>query len=476
MDSSADSPTAIDCQEYRCPGERYTIDRSTHLGRLSNFYAKCHTCLHREDTATLSKKVVKCLDESRRRAAVPPMFEGDALQGDVGQSLTVDVARSVARAFGIWLRRRASDDGAPKVILAGDGRPLTAELVAALGQGLAWAGCCVIDVGHVIAPAAVDAQARLDAGGTIAVGNAPGKPQTASMRLFGPGGCPLSVDDGLQQIETMLVATLDRPSRHAPPPERLTADRSYLDRLQGYFHALRPLRFVMDTPSPIVIDWTAELLSQVECSAILLRGGSRYVGAYDKGTESPWISGNPLPTDARFSGRSLDVQRSPWNHSGRSHDVPRAVKEASAHFGVTIDGDGQTLNLWDETGRKISAEALFVMLATLGIEDQRGATVVAHDQCPAKFVETIRSHEIEVVTTPATTSDLQRTMIECDAVLGLGSHGQLWHRNNVPMADALQTLARVLAALSHSDRPLSDVIRQLVQCGPRPAKIRFNAA
>jgi len=461
MDSSVETPTKVDSPEYRCPGERYTIDQSTHLGRLANFYAKCRTCPHQDDTATLSTSIVKRLVESRRHASVPPVFEGDALQGAVGQSLTVEVARSVAQAFGIWLHRNTSQDGAPRAIVAGDGRPLTAQVVAALGQGLAWAGCCVVDVGRVVAPAAVDAQASLEADGAITVGNAPGQPQTASVRLFGLNGCPLSTGGELQQIKTLLASTLDRPTRHAPPPERSIAEDSYLDRLREYFHALRPLRFVLDTPSPIIIDWTAELLTQVACSAILLRDGRQHVGDHALAADFPHASSSDVPTNAGSQLGSFDVTHSLSTHRGRSRDVARAVKEATAHFGLAIDGDGQALEVWDENGSKLSSDELFVMLATLGLDGSPCTTVVVNEHFPAKLVEVMRTRGIDVVVTVATSTEMHRAMIDHNAVLGLGPNGLLWHRNSVPMADALQTLARLLAALSQSDRPLSTVIAQL---------------
>lgn len=433
--SSTERPT------YRCPGERYSIDHATHLGRLANFYSKCHACPHRDDTATLSKNIVKRLGETQRRATVPISFTGEILQGDVGRDLTADLARSTARWFGIWLHNKASHGDAPRVIVAGDGRPLTAPLVAAVSEGLTWSGCCVIDVGRVIVPAAIDAQTELQADATVTVGNAPGHPQTASIRFFASQGRSVLIDE-LAPIHAPLSSIPARPTRHAPPALRATVHQSYLDRLRQYFHALRPLKFVLDTPSPTVIEWTAELLDQVACSAILLRGARRYVGEH------------ALEAPGTIQDQPTGVKR----HQPR--DVVRAVKEEAAHFGASIDGDGHALNVWDETGRKLHPEELFCVIATLGQLDSAGKRVVVTYDSQTGIVEALRLRGFEVLLVSAETPDMTTAMLTHDATLGLGPDGRIWHRNHVPMVDAMQSLAALLVALSQSDRPLSAIADQ----------------
>ena len=44
------------------------------------------------------------------------------------------------------------------------------------------------------------------------------------------------------------------------------------------------------------------------------------------------------------------------------------------------------------------------------------------------------------------------------ALLGGGTSGRIWHREAVPAADALKTLTMLLAILSKSDAPLSQVV------------------
>lgn len=463
MDSADTESTTSEQPEYRCPGEHYTIDRSTHLGRLANFYAKCDTCPHRDDTATLSKNIRKRLTERQQRVTVSPELTGEVLQGHVGQSLTVALAISVAQRFGIWLHETKSNNGVPKVIVASDGRPLTAPLVSALSEGLAWAGCAVIDVGNVVVPAAIDSQAQLGADGSVTVGNTPGQPQTASLRFFGPQGRPLSLDYDINLTPSVSLA---RPSRHAPPAQRAVADRPHLERLSEYFHAMRPLRFVLDTPSEVIVNWTETLLSQVACSAILLRNGQRFVATQEHGSAPP------------SNSESIDVAKSEptAKHMGPPRDVSRVVRSEDAHFGLVIDGDGRTLHVYDENGRQLSPQELFFVLATLGVDADEQSTMVIHDQCGSQIVDALESVPFTTVPATGASSAVHHTMLESDAALGLGPDGVIWHRNQVPMADALQSTACLLVALSRSDRPLSEIVGNLDEFAPRMNAVRSAVA
>ncbi len=457
MDSADTESATNEHPVYRCPGERYTIDRSTHLGRLASFYTKCHACPHRDDTATLSKNIRKRLVERQQRVSVSPELTGDVLQGHVGQTLTVALAKEVAQRFGIWLHKTKADNDIPKVIVASDGRPLTAPLVSALSAGLAWAGCGAIDVGNVVVPAAIDAQAEHAASGSISVGNTPGDPETASVRLFGPQGRPLSLD---KDIRLTAASSLARPSRHAPPAQRAVADRPYLDRLSEYFHALRPLRFVLDTPSETIINWTETLLSQVACSATLLRDGRRFVGIHERGSSLPRDAADSDDAKRDAAREPSPTQAPQANPAGPPREVSRVIRDEAAHFGLMIDGDGRTLQVYDEKGRQLTPEELFFVLATLGGDADNTSPVVVPHRSEGNLVDALQQDPTNTIPVTGPPLSVHHTMLETNAAWGLDPQGVIWHRNQLPTPDALQAMAHLLVALSRSDRQLSVIVAE----------------
>ena len=188
--------------DFRCPDAEYPISPAVHLGRLARFYPGCRRCPHAADTGTLPARQVKRLGEVGQRAPLLPRFHDEGAGGVYGNELAPADARRMAAAFGLCLRGTVPFDPAlrraplaavrPAVVLAGDGRPLGAELVAAVSEGLRWAACDLIDIGPATTACLLLAIARLDAAGGILVGNPGGLPQQAGLKFFAPGPSPIS--------------------------------------------------------------------------------------------------------------------------------------------------------------------------------------------------------------------------------------------------------------------------------------------
>ena len=133
--------------EYCCPGETYGISRSVHLGRLASFYPACRDCRRRDDTFGLSARHIRQLAEIGCKAQQPPWFYAEG----VGKVAINDLSPSPARRIAIEFARRITPGRlatcpAPAVVVASDGRLATAAIVAAIAEGVRWAGCEAIDI------------------------------------------------------------------------------------------------------------------------------------------------------------------------------------------------------------------------------------------------------------------------------------------------------------------------------------------
>ena len=115
--------------------------------------------------------------------------------------------KSMRRSRGGWPWRvgtvlgQLPGAGSPvRVAVGGDGRWLSAPLVAAVSLGCQRAGCRVIEMGNATAGslAMVIRQTGLDGG--ILIGNALAAPQTVSLKCWGPEGRPWSAGGGLEPV------------------------------------------------------------------------------------------------------------------------------------------------------------------------------------------------------------------------------------------------------------------------------------
>ena len=239
MPSIHAAPTA----EYRCPGQRYTISRAVHLGRLASFFAACRDCPHHDDTGELSPRTLRRLEETRARGQAAPLFFEEGMAGVCPNDFGPAAARGAAVALGMLLQRqRAEISDAPVVLIAGDGRPLTAEIHAAIGEGLRWAACHVVDLGPATAPCLALAIDHLQAAGGLLLGNPADRPQTAGLKFWAHGPRPLSAGGLLDDLAAIYASPVDRPTRSYGSRRRFQADEPYLASLAEEYHALRPLR------------------------------------------------------------------------------------------------------------------------------------------------------------------------------------------------------------------------------------------
>ena len=444
MSELAECPTTLD--EYRCAGQSAPISRAVHLGRLARFYPACRQCPRRDETGTLSGRLVKRLAETRRRGQSRPLWDGEAAVGVYGNEMTPSLARSLASALGLTLLDQTHDDGQPPAaIVAGDGRPLATELLAAVSEGLRWSGCNVVDIGAASVPCLAFAISHLRCAGGVHLGNPGGRAETVGLRFWTAGPRPLSsaalpesifpakVGCGPQPIVARIEAGLNRPTRKFGSLGRFQADEPYLAALAPSYHALRPLRFVLDAPCRPLAGYVRRLTAPVACE--------------------------PLPCPAR-------------------DQLAEQVRRESAHFGVRLDADGETCQLWDERGQPVDGESLLLLLAAasaagtdkpLAPGESKGVVVV-EEATSASTVRRLGRQGRRVVACPALRAEIYDACRQSHAILGGGPSGRFWYAlEDHPVADALVSLTLLLARLSRSDRPLSQVLEGLPTYSSRSA-------
>ena len=397
-------------QTYRCPGEQKSISRAVHLGRLARFYAACRECPHREETGSLSPRLVKRLAETERGRRARPLWDGAAFWGVYLNDLTPATARQLAVAMGLHLLAHRPQDQAPVVLVAGDGRSLAPELLAAASDGLRWPGCNVVDAGASSGPCLAFAVHHLEADGGLLVGNPGDRPETVGLRCWMPGPEPLASTIA-ESIVGQLDSAHDRPTRKSGSARGFQAEVPYLSALGRYYHALRPLRLVVSTSCPPVRRYLEKLTSTVDCEVL------------------------PCPAPAR---------------------LPEQIVERSAHLGAGLADDGQRLHLWDECGRPVPAEDCLEILTAYLLAEQPDGVVVLEEETSAAIVESIRRLGARVVLSGSQPARMYAACRGHRAIFGGGPRGAFWPALDGHAApDGLLTLTLLLGLLSRDDRPLS---------------------
>jgi phosphomannomutase len=409
---------------YCCPGQQHPISRAVHLGRLAAFYPACRQCPHRADTGTLSPRQVEQLEEVQASHRPHSLFHDEGAGGVYLNDLTPAAARKIAAAFGHLFSNPQSAIPDPSVLLAGDGRAITAEVSAAASEGLRASGCNVVDIGPATAACLAFAVQHLSAAGGILVGNPSEKPHVAGLQFWIAGPKPLSVGGPLEPVIQLYRSGIDRPARRYGALHRFQAELPYLAALSEYYHALRPLRVVIDSASGPLVAYLRKLAATVACQVI----------------------------PSRVTPREL----------------PEQVRADAAHFAASVDGDGETCRVLDEQGASVPAQQLLLLLARhcLQISDNPPATIVLEESTFQLVHQRIEQCGGRVVIGGGRRAAMAAAMREHIATFGGGPNGRLWHIvAGVPLPDALMTITQLLVLLSRSDEPLSAVLDRDVPPG-----------
>ncbi|MDB5664516.1 MAG: Phosphomannomutase, partial [Cypionkella sp.] len=126
-------------------------------------------------------------------------FKAYDIRGKLGDELNADIARRIGRAFAEGL-------GAKRVVLGQDCRASSAELAAAVAEGLVAAGVEVMDLGLCGTEEMYFATTALQADGGIEVTASHNPMDYNGMKMVRRGSAPLDAATGLAQIRALAEA------------------------------------------------------------------------------------------------------------------------------------------------------------------------------------------------------------------------------------------------------------------------------
>jgi phosphoglucosamine mutase len=265
------------------------------------------------------------------------LFGTDGLRGRAG-AFPLDPG-SLAR-IGRELGRRVVAAGRPPVVLGGDTRESTREMIGQLAGGLFEIGCGVASAGVMTTPGIAELVLACRAGAGVSVSASHNPYEDNGVKIFGPDGRKWP-DEEEQSLEEILLAARDtvadapdRGNGPAPPPPDPKLAETYLDRLAAYMPAhLAGLAIVVDAGNGAAFDLGPRAL---------VRAGARVMA----------MSVEP-------DGRNI-------NHGcGALHPdgMARRTRESRAAMGVALDGDADRSIFADEKGRALDGDDVLWIVA-----------------------------------------------------------------------------------------------------------------
>ena len=279
---------------------------------------------------------------------LPPCFKAYDIRGRVPDQLNAELARKIGQAYGAVF-------DVHKVVVGHDIRLSSAELTAALSEGLRAAGADVVHLGLCGTEEIYHAAfSMVDQGveGGIIVTASHNPANYNGMKLVVKGARPVSGDSGLDRIGELVMS--ERPYQPAalPGTETRLADKSrYIEHLLSYVDVakLKPMKLVVNSGNGCagaIIDLLAPRLPFE-----FIRVNHEPDGTFPRGVP------NPLLPEKR-------------------QETADAVVASGADLGIAWDGDFDRCFFWDEEGRFIEGYYLVGLLALEMLEKEPGGKIL----------------------------------------------------------------------------------------------------
>lgn len=393
------------------------------------------------------------------------IFKACDIRGAYPAELSEPLYADLGRAVGTVLREQADS---PSVVVAGDVRPSTPALKAALVEGLAAAGCRVTDLGIAPTPLAYFAARRLRPDGLAIVTASHNPPGDNGLKLLLG---PLPITRG-QMTRVQRALAERRFAAGAGSIAERSLESDYAEWLCASAAPGDGLKLVLDCGNGTYSALAPRVLRRLGyCVAELF-----------------------CTPDGTFPNRSPNPSV-PEHLTALCDAVPRA----GAALGVALDGDGDRVAVVDDTGRALTGDQSIMLLARHVLAPARGAafrprssgseaeSMRAEARTANKVVLDIKCSKavLDVVAACGAVPLLERSghtfiktrMIAESARFGGEVSGHFFYRELEGGDDGLYSILRLAELARQSERPVSALVSALPRYAITPdLRVRYKAA
>lgn len=354
------------------------------------------------------------------------IFKAYDVRGRVGTELNAEVCELIGRAFADWL----PESGV--VAVGRDMRPDSAELAAALINGLRLQGRDVWDIGEVTSDMIYFAVGNFNLAGGAMVTASHNPGEYNGIKLCREQARPIGIETGLAEIRNAAKADIFAP---AAEQGSVTEKDVRVDWIQ---HALS---FV--TPE----DWPKY--------RVVIDAGNGMAGAIIPAMEQ-FV---PLVITPMY----FDLDGTFPNHIANPlvpeniKDIQAKIAEEKSDFGIAFDGDGDRAVLIDEKGQSLSGTVMTAILAKYFLEKNPGATVLYNAICGRIVPETAEKNGGKSQRTKVGHSFIKAEMRTRDAIFAGEHSGHYYFRDNYYADSGLIAAVVAIQALSDSGKKLSEL-------------------
>ncbi len=386
--------------------------------------------------------------------AISNIFKAYDIRGKVGTELTAEVAGKIGQAFASWLPLSNGSDAPDEqtdqadastqpvasaskgVIAVGrDMRPDSAELAAALIEGVRAQGYDVWDIGEVTSDMIyfVVGRYKLAGGAVITASHNPG--QYNGIKLCREQARPVGEDTGLFEIRDAVLAGDFTPAEY-----------------QG-----------STTDKDVIEDWIQHTLSfidvdKLEDLRIAVDAGNGMAGKIFPELE-PYVPWDVTEMYFELDGTFPNHEANPLKFETLT-DMIKVIQNEKLDGGIAFDGDGDRAFLVDETGQVLTGGVMSALMGEYFVGQFPGSNIV-YDVRNSRTVPKVVSEAGGVpVIAKVGHSNIKQVMRDVDAPFGGEASGHFYFRDNWYADSGLIAAVIGLYVAGISGKKLSEIREQ----------------
>lgn len=370
--------------------------------------------------------------------AINNIFKAYDVRGKVGSELTPDVTHNIGRAFADWLPTQGP------VAVGRDMRPDSAELAAALVEGLRKQGRNVIDIGQVTSDMIYFAVGHLNLAGGVMITASHNPGEYNGIKFCREEAKPVGQESGLFEVRDKIIAQDFQPeASQAGALEEKDVTEAWITHVLSFVEQdkLQPLKIAVDAGNGMAGKIFPELEPHV-----------------------PWeVTEMYFELDGTFPNHEAN----PLKFETLT-DLIKTIKDNGLDGGIAFDGDGDRAFLVDETGTVMPGNVMIAMIAEYFLGRYPGSHIL-YDLRASHYVPQLISEKGGVPKrTRVGHSFIKQVMREVDAPFGGEVSGHFYFRDNWFADSGLIAAVIGLYVAGLSGKKLSELRHQYMRYASIP--------
>lgn len=365
------------------------------------------------------------------------LFGTDGVRGLANRELTPELVFRLGRAAATLLKNKEERTA---LLLGTDTRISCSMLAGALAAGVCSAGVDVYAAGVIPTPAVAYLTREMNSGAGVVISASHNHFADNGLKFFNADGYKLA-DQLEAQIETLVARGTDQLPR--PVGRDVGQIIPFPNALNRYIQFLKEKVPVSLTGLRIVVDCAHGAVSGI-APRVYRELGAQVISLHD------------LPTGLNINEKcgSTDLAV-----------LQEMVLKYKANIGIAHDGDGDRVLAVDEKGEVVNGDQILVVCGlALQNKGSLGEQVVVTVMSNLGLKKAFQQAGVQVYETKVGDRYVLEKMLATGAILGGEQSGHLIFLEQNTTGDGILTALHLLNVLQETQKPLSELTKQMVVC------------